>query len=191
MNKYNKIVGIGFHKTGTSSLRKALQFLGFKVLGDRPDLAGDIKNNNFINIFNLIKKYDAFEDNPWPFLYKYIDINFPNSKFILTIRNEKNWIKSIISHFGNTSTLMRELIYGYGNGDPIGKESVYLKVYLEHIKEVKEYFKDRPDDLLVLCLENGDGWNEICEFLSCDSPEIAFPHVNKAEYRKIRNFFKN
>ena len=31
--KYNKIVGIGFHKTGTSSLRSALEILGFKVLG--------------------------------------------------------------------------------------------------------------------------------------------------------------
>ena len=99
MKIYNKIVGIGFHKTGTSSLRSALEILGFKVLGDRIDLADDIKNDNFTNIFNLIKKYDAFEDNPWAVIYKEIDINFPNSKYILTIRNEKNWIKSIISHF--------------------------------------------------------------------------------------------
>ncbi len=190
MKKYNKIVGIGFHKTGTSSLRSALEILGFKVLGDRIDLADDIKNDNFINIFNLIKKYDAFEDNPWAVIYKEIDINFPNSKYILTIRNEKNWIKSIVSHFGNSSTPMRELIYGDGNGDPIGKEILYVKKYQEHIKEVKEYFKKRPDDLLVLSFENGDGWNEICEFLSCEVPEIDFPHVNKAKFRKIRKFLK-
>ena len=44
--------------------------------------------------------------------------------------------------------------------------------------EVREYFRNRPDDLLEVCWENNDGWDKLCTFLEVDKPTIAFPHAN-------------
>jgi hypothetical protein len=47
--------------------------------------------------------------------------------------------------------------------------------------EIKEYFKDRPDDLLVMNICAGEGWEILCPFLDCGIPKIPFPHKNKSE----------
>ncbi len=73
MIKKNKVIGIGFHKTGTSTLDSALVELGYKVLGTRIDLASNLFNEDFETVFKLTEKYDAFQDNPWPLLYKKFD----------------------------------------------------------------------------------------------------------------------
>ena len=49
-------------------------------------------------------------------------------------------------------------------------------VYDLHIKNVKEYFKDRPEDLLIMNIFEGDGWEKLCCFLSKPVPDIPFPH---------------
>jgi hypothetical protein len=54
------------------------------------------------------------------------------------------------------------------------------KIYNEHNNAVKEYFVGRPDDLLVVCWEEGHGWSEICGFLGLPVPELPFPHKNAA-----------
>ena len=36
-----------------------------------------------------IKEYDAVFDNPIPSIFPQLDYKYPNSKFILTLRNEK------------------------------------------------------------------------------------------------------
>ena len=50
-------------------------------------------------------------------------------------------------------------------------------VYDAHHKNVFDYFKDRPNDLLVMNVCNGDGWDLLCKFLSRPTPDIPFPHV--------------
>jgi len=35
-------------------------------------------------------------------------------------------------------------------------------------KKVKNYFKDRPQDLLSLDLAKGDGWEKLCLYLGED-----------------------
>ncbi len=77
---------------------------------------------------------------------------------------------------------MRKWIYGIGCLE--GNEKIYLKRYNDHNKEVVEYFKDRPNDFLIMDFSNGDGWEKLCPFLGCDIPKIDFPHVNKAGNRK-------
>jgi hypothetical protein len=51
--------------------------------------------------------------------------------------------------------------------------------YLSHIQEIRDYFKDRPDDLLEICWENGDGWEKLANFLGKPVPQEPFPHRNK------------
>jgi len=176
----NKIFGLGFHKTGTKTLKYTLEALGYNVCGPRQDLLDTIKQKKYRAVFKVVKDYDAFQDSPWPFLYKTLDKKFPDSKFILTIRNEDKWIKSIVNHFDIESNDMRKWIYGIGY--PLGNEEHYIKVYKKHIADVMEYFKSRPKDLLVIDLTDGEGWERICPFLEKQYPEEDFPHVNKGDY---------
>ena len=68
-----KVFCIGFHKTGTTSLELALKKLGYRVTGSfgtkDPDIAGKVHDMAYA----MVPEYDAFEDNPWPILYRELD----------------------------------------------------------------------------------------------------------------------
>jgi len=177
-----KVFGIGFHKTATSSLAIALAALGYRVTGPNGVNDPDIIQKVHTLTDQLVARFDAFQDNPWPLLYQELDRKFPSSKFILTIRPTDRWIKSVVRHFGAQSTPMRTWIYGVGV--PLGNEDTYMARYERHNREVLDYFKDRPDDLLVMQITEGDGWEKLCPFLGLDPPPCPFPHVNKATVRE-------
>ena len=72
---FNKIIGIGFHKTGTSTLRSAMEILGYSVQGPRTDLAEDLFSENWEKIFKEAESFDVLEDNPWAIIYKQLDLS--------------------------------------------------------------------------------------------------------------------
>lgn len=184
MSNRPKVFGIGFHKTATKSLAEALMTLGYRVTGpngfDDPGIA--------IHLLpmarKLTEKFDAFQDNPWPLLYREVDRWYPGSKFILTLREPDAWIRSATRYFGAQSTPMRELIYGRGNGTPVGRENLYRAHFEQHNADVRAYFRDRPNDLLELDITAGDGWEKLCPFLDCPTPEKPFPHRNRGGARQ-------
>lgn len=188
-----KVIGIGLHKTGTSTLGDALIKLGYKVVGARLDLTESLKKGHIKPAIQLAKRFDALQDVPWALLYKELDNAFPNSKFILTERNEDKWLNSILKHFGNRHWDMHEWIYGKGVAK--GNEIIYRNKYRNHNKEVKQYFNNRPNDLLVMSFENGDEWEKLCDFLNIPVPKTKFPHSNKGKHNynfqdKSDNFIK-
>jgi hypothetical protein len=136
-----------------------------------------IEQNVHALIDSLVPRYDAFQDNPWPIVFKRLDERYPNSKFILTVRDSEPWLRSQIKDFGRAETPMRKWIYGAGA--PLGNEARYVARYEAHNAEVLEYFKDRSRDLLVMDLTKGDGWPKLCAFLGAEIPNTPFPHANK------------
>lgn len=177
-----KVFCIGFHKTGTTSLEVALGALGYRVTGPNGHLDPDIEKNALTVAYDLVEQYDAFQDNPWPILYKELDAKYPGSKFILTLRDSQSWIRSQVKYFGRRETPMRNWIYGVGN--PEGNEAVYVERFEAHNREVLDYFRDRSDDLLVMDLAKGDGWEKLCPFLNLTVPVTPFPHTNKTVEKK-------
>lgn len=177
-----KVFCIGFHKTGTTSLANALKLLDYRVTGPNGVDDPDIAQNVHTMADRLVAENDAFQDNPWPILYRYLDEKYPGSKFILTMRSPESWINSQVQHFGTDETPMRQWIYGVGC--PAGNEDVYLERYNRHNREVLEYFSDRPDDMIIMDLPSGDGWDKLCSFLSQPIPDEPFPHANKATSRE-------
>ena len=177
-----KVFGIGFHKTATTSLAKALSYLGYRVTGpnwvDNPNIGEEV----YEMAFDLVSRFDAFQDNPWPILYKELDGKFPGSKFILTLRSTDDWIRSMVNHFNEEETPMREWIYGVGY--PKGNEDVYIARYERHNRDVREYFHDRGNDLLVLNITAGEGWEKLCPFLGKRVPPVRFPCANRASERE-------
>ncbi len=179
-----KVFGIGFHKTGTTSLASALTILGYRVTGPNNVSEPDIGETYPALTRALSEQFDAFQDNPWPLVYREMDAQWPDAKFILTVRAPAAWIASQTGHFANVSTPMREHIYGVGRGAPIGNEDHYVAVMQAHNAAVRSYFADRPGKLLEMQFSAGDGWQELCGFLGHPVPDMPFPHSNVAGGRK-------
>ncbi len=178
-----KAFGIGFHKTGTTTLSRALRILGYEVAGPFGVQDESIADTALERALATAADYDAVQDNPWPLLYGELDEAFPDSKFILTVRDTDRWLASVVNHFGGKSTPMRRWIYG--PGDPVGNEALYRDRYERHNAEVAQYFAERPNDLLVLDIAGGDGWDELCEFLGAPVPDEPFPHANAQQERSL------
>ncbi len=179
-----KVFGIGFHKTGTKSLAKALRVLGFTVTGPNNFRDRDIAGTYRDIARSLSAEFDAFQDNPWPLVYREMDRQWPDAKFILTVRDGPAWYASQLEHFRGGTTPMRELVYGPGFGDPRGNEAHYLQRIEMHNLAVRTYFQDRPGKLLEMNITEGDGWDMLCDFLDRPVPERAFPHRNRSQRRK-------
>jgi len=184
-----KVFGIGFHKTGTSSLGHALEFLGYRVAGPFGVHAPDIAATALERAHSMVPDFDAFQDNPWPLLFRELDERYPGSRFVLTQRETGAWLNSAVAHFGRHCTPMREWIYGVGC--PAGNEQLYARVFDAHNAAVREHFAERPGDLLELDVTRGQGWPELCAFLGVEQPEIPFFHSNpKRRWRWLKSWLE-
>ncbi len=175
------VIGVGFQKTGTTSLREALKILGYRVKDNTGRALIPILKGNYDKVLRLLANYDAVEDTPWYMIYKELDELIPNSKFILTIRDQESWYKSVRRHIGDLRSANHEWIYGRGKGLPKEDKENTIAVYNKHNQEVIDYFADRPDDLIVIDFTKGDRWDKICHLLGKEIPTIPFPHYNKSK----------
>jgi len=201
-----KVFCIGRNKTGTSSLELALKELGYKT-GSQPQgevLIRQWKDNNFSPIIELAKTADAFQDIPFSYdnTYKHLDLAFPNSKFILSVRNSpEEWYNSLVRFhsklFGNgqipTSTQLKNNtlhwkgwiyetmhnLYQTPENDPYNKE-ILINHYINYNKEVINYFKGKSNNLLVINLKEKDSYLKFCKFLEKNPIRNNFPHLNKS-----------
>ena len=168
-----KIFGIGFHLTGTTELGTALAELGYRTCGARAALVPFIEANDWRAIDHVVGTHQAFVDNPWPVLYQALDKRYPGSKFILTIRDRRTWMKKVMQYYAGRPNMMRQWIYGHS--EPDGHRPAYLERFLRHNIEVQHTFAHRPQDLLVMDLDAGDGWQKLAAFLGQPVPNRPFP----------------
>lgn len=172
-----RVFCIGWHKTGTSTLGHALIELGYSVVGCRLDMVHPLRRGDLNTVVTTAGEYDAVQDVPWAALFKELDERYPGSRFILTEREESSWLKSARRHFADVYVPMHEWLYSEGVLE--GHEDLYLERYRRHYREVRDYFSEREDDLLIMNLQNGDGWQQLCRFLDHEPPKRPFPHANK------------
>lgn len=180
-----KVFCIGFQKTGTTSMESALGLMKYRVASvfgrDMP--LATLQNSFAQRGLEIAREHDAVQDMPWPLLFEDLDRTFPNSKFILTVRDEDAWWSSILGHFGRNVDVMQQLVYGSDAGAPFGNERRYRRVYREHNNRVRDYFAGREDDFLELNFSGPIGWVEICEFLGQSVPDRPFPRSNQPKQK--------
>ncbi|BAU50345.1 hypothetical protein SVA_3811 [Sulfurifustis variabilis] len=172
-----KVVGIGFGKTGTSTLATCLRQFGFRHKTWDKRLYDAYARGDLRPINEALEAHDSFDDWPWPVLYREIDARYPGSKFILTVRKDpETWLRSLETHARRRADRTRIWrIYGL---EPDHFDSAKVRQrYLQHIDEVHAYFKDRPRDFLEVCWEAGDGWDKLAAFLEMPLPQMPFPHA--------------
>lgn len=182
-----KVFGIGWAKTGTTTLGTALNILGFHHKSQDFNLLDDLMLGKYKNIIASVDEHDSFDDWPWIVLYKQLDALYPGSKFILTLRESSDWIKSyrnMLKNEGEATAYSNKIrSYLYNLDFPNVSDEALIARYEEHNSCVRNYFKYREDDLLIVDWSKEEGWSSLCTFLDKPVPEIAFPHKNKGIYR--------
>lgn len=177
--KRPRLFGVGFQRTGTSSLAKACGLLGWEAVhGDYNRFPGSLDLND-----PIYSRNDMFCDTPFYLLYEKLDRHFPGSKFILTERDAAAWIESVRKLFEYNRNFepypAARLFHLVAYGTAAFDADLMLPVYEEHNRRVKELFRERPGDLLVMDVTAGDGWEKLCPFLGKEVPPEAFPHLNE------------
>lgn len=204
--KSPKVFCIGRNKTGTTTIKKTLEDFGYK-LGDQREaelLNKFYYDKNFAPIIKYCKKADAFQDVPfsWPETYLQVYKAFPNAKFILTVRESSEvWYNSLVNfhskiHAENKRPTVEDLknapyvykgwawenrqnVYGFTEADdPYDKEK-WIKSYEKYNAEVIEFFKDKPNQLIVIDLSKENSYFELCAFLGKEPLYDNFPWENK------------
>jgi hypothetical protein len=198
--------GIGLTRTGTTSLNRALEILGYRAV-------------HYPTIHTLLHEpLEAATDEPVAVTYKYLDFLYPGSKFVLTEREEDDWIKSAAAHRQRHFERLKQwsandspfnapgagwvhaqaaAVLGQSLSRDRTVERIFTQMalyetveydegkfrqgYRRFHQDVTRYFADRPRDLLRLRVSEGDGWRALCAFLGQPVPKVPFPTLNVAK----------
>lgn len=196
-----QIIGAGFGRTGTNSLKTALEILGYKPcyhlfeLKENPDHVAfwnKANSGNNVNWESFFKSYNATVDWPAAAFVTELNSTFRNSKVILTIRDPEEWYESakntIFKGMANwkrienpeTKERMKMANSIILNGIFSGKyenKSHCINVFKKHIENMRKTIK--PEKLLEFNVS--EGWEPLSKFLEQKVPNTPFPHTNTRE----------
>jgi hypothetical protein len=190
MQVHQKIFGIGMNKTGTTSLKKCFRILSLYPVAPTPASSREInkatrrlfKKGDYEPALKFAERYRSFEDRPWNIweMYQHLDRRFPDSRFILTVRDPETWWRSVERWITFMKPRMAEKYRIHLRSPSLCKGDM-IKGYLRYNDTVMDYFENRQN-MLVVDFEKGDGWTSLCGFLDCPVPPEPFPHKNRLTY---------
>jgi len=197
---YQRVFCVGMNKTGTSSLNHCFRTLGIQPVASPPVLrrAGIeavkaiLERGDHEPALRLAVDYRGFEDRPWNMgdMYRRLDERFPDSKFILTVRDPDTWWRSVSHWIGVTKPRIAETYRLHLGAGSLDRDEM-VRGYLAHNDRVQAHFAG-TDRLLVMDIEKGAGWEALCEFLGLAVPRVPFPHANRQAYTETdRLLFRN
>lgn len=186
-------------RTGTTSLTKALQILGFDAVHATCE--------------DGIHTHEASTDTPVACRFEELWKQYPNAKFIYTVRHTpkriqangseapdpvfESWLTSMKRHSAwlkNPKSRNNPAAAGYiearqrlGLDQPFDRET-YTHMYYRHNLHVATFFSEKKfghpmlhgePKLLVINFFRGQGWGKLCAFLGKPVPDLPFPYLNK------------
>jgi hypothetical protein len=200
-----RLINAGLGRTGTTSLKAALERLGygpsyhmFDIIGSEERLAqweGIVCDGQPPDWKTVFDGYASAADGPSAVYYAQMLEAFPEAKVILTIRDGEGWYQSThdtLYQFalksreapppaGSTQARLYRVVNtmvweGLFHGRFADREYA-IEVFRDHNQEVVNGID--PDDLLVYDVTQG--WEPLCAFLGLDVPAEDFPRVNDTE----------
>ncbi len=186
---HEKVFGLGFSKTGTSSLAQALAVLGYRTTHNPTDDETTISLLSGNLDCAAIRDHDAICDIMFCRHFRQLDRLYPGSTFILTERDRAGWHASCARHWASrliTNTALRneELVDFQVYGTALYRRDLFDDAYDAHYAAVVNYFEHRPNQLLRMKVCAGDGWEALCAHLGLDIPLIPFPWVRPEPWVK-------
>ena len=194
-----KVVGAGFGRTGTLSLKAALEQLGFgpcyhmvEVMS-RPahvEMWHQLAFGKPVNWDELFEGFAATVDWPAASFWRELADYYPGAKVLLSVRPPEAWWRSI-----NDTIFPVMQTAPHENAPPMAKQQIEmarklvlentfggrfedkahtLEVFQHHIDEVRAYID--PKRLLVFDVT--ESWGPLCRFLGVTEPADPFPRLN-------------
>jgi hypothetical protein len=161
------VIGAGLPRTGTLSLKVALELLGlgpahhmFDVPAD-PDRIGLWEEalggrRRWAKIFD---GYHSAVGPPASGFWEELIRAYPNARVLLSVRDPESWSRSV----GETE-------WGARRGDPPGR-------LIEGMERHNEAVRRGVPRGRLLVWSAGEGWEPMCEFFGIPVPDIPFPHL--------------
>lgn len=190
-----QVIGAGFGRTGTASLKLALETLlqgpcyhMSEVVGKRGQvdlwLEAAAGNPDWDAIFNgYVATVDFPASNYWQELADY----YPNAKVVLSLRDPERWFESTQETIFSTRLQERQAGTKWGRmcqatindhlGGDLNDRTAVIAAFNAHNERVQAALG--AERLLVF--EAKDGWRPLCAFLDVPVPEHDYPHVNSKE----------
>ena len=195
-----KVIGAGFGRTGTLSLKNALEQLGFDKCyhmmevfqnPSHREVWADAAHGRPVDWDATFEGYQAAVDWPSSRFWKEMADYYPDAKVILSVRNPKSWYKSVMDTIYRSSTStdtstpagkaqrqwIDDLVWEGVFDGKVEDEAEAIAVFERNSELVKATIA--PERLLVF--EAAMGWQPLCEFLDCPVPASDYPRVNSTE----------
>jgi hypothetical protein len=196
-----EIIGAGFGRTGTHSLKLVLEMLGFapcyhmvEVFTHRghSEQWDAIAHGGKPDWDALLGGFKAGVDWPVSHFWRELSQAYPEAKIILTERDAEGWYRSmsdtIFGFIGRDTAaipdpvrraqaeMARYIVADLTFGNRFDKAHV-IDVYRRHNETVK---REAPKDRLLV-YDVPQGWKPLCDFLGVPVPAAPFPKVNTTE----------
>jgi hypothetical protein len=200
------LVGAGFGRTGTMSLKIALERLG---LGPCYHTTEVNKNPSHPRLWRaadagdpvdwpaLFARYRAAVDWPACSYYRELADVFPDAKVILTLRDPDEWYDSVASTLYRlkvaTDNYMSASLSDAGTSRPapLYENPIWAKTFAGRFTDRQhaiEVFKRHNAEVVnsispgrLLVYQVSEGWPALCDFLGLAIPGDPFPHVNTTQ----------
>lgn len=190
-----KVIGAGLGRTGTMSLKLALEELGFgpcyhmSEVAQRPDAfawwveAADGKPD-WERIFD---GYQSTTDYPACSFWRELAAAYPDAPVILSVREPAKWFESVAAtifsppmnaHLSASplKTFFEKCVW-QAFGPRIRDRDFMIEAFNRHVDTVKREIP--PERLLVY--EAKEGWEPLCRFLGVPVPAAPYPRANTRE----------
>lgn len=193
-----EVIGAGFGRTGTLSLKHALERLGagpcyhMVAVREHPhhdELWRRAGRGDAVDWEALFAGYRSAVDWPSCNFWEQQMAAFPDAKVILTVRDSQRWYESIMQTIYAVSrapleqdtperrahrAMVLEVVWHGLFDDRMDDREHVVAVYEAHNRRVR----DTVPAGRFLQLDPREGWPPLCAFLGCDVPDEPFPHVN-------------
>jgi len=190
-----KVVGAGLGRTGTASLKVALEELGVGRCYHMGEVMQDPMHiDHWINAADgktdwdrFLGGYGATVDYPACSFWRELAEYYPDAKVLLSVRDATSWFESV------NQTIMSPRVREFINGSPFGEMTrrvIYdtLDFRMDDRDFMVSYFDRRIDEIRaaipderLLVYEVKQGWEPLCEFLDLPVPDKSFPRVNSRD----------
>lgn len=193
-----EIIGPGFGRTGTHSMKIALEHLGFGPahhmfeVRDNPRLLPDweaIARGETRDWESVFAGYRAQVDWPGARVWRELCTRYPDARVILTVRDPEDWHRSVEQtilpfvarrgqHGDDHTNAVAEMAYrmvvqGVFD-DRLQDRDHAIRIFNAHIEEVRDTI---PADRLLV-MDVVEGWEPLCRFLGVAVPSVSFPRLN-------------
>ncbi|MEO7692210.1 MAG: sulfotransferase family protein, partial [Sphingomonas sp.] len=193
------IIGSGFGRTGTRSLKDALELLGHGPCHHMEEvfpceeqimLWSAFAGHGTLDHDRIFKGFSSQVDWPGAHVWQELAAAYPDAKVIHSVRPEESWWKSFSAtigkflaiypgmqlppHIRTMSDTIMEMIGVQTFAGDFGDKEKALAAYRQREAEVRAAI---PADRLLI-FDVAEGWEPLCRFLEVDVPDTPFPRTN-------------